>query len=199
MHIMGYDEIEEKILELHSEQKWKDIAELDCNLNKSAKCRLFWVLPTINDLQWMKKIIDEHNVVGLASIGCGCGLFEWLFQKYSGLDVIGIELDRSWWCSKYSPPLFIENMVFANENNMQNINISENYALLFCYFNNALAFCDYIENYKGKLVFVIGPKEGQSRWTDPMPFDKKFHELGWKLLNKTEIERSSDYITVYGR
>lgn len=113
--------------------------------------------------------------------------------------MVGIELDRSWWCSKYSPPLFIENMFFVHENNMTNFSISENYALLFCYFNNESAFCNYIENYKGKLIFVIGPKEGQGRWTDPMPFDKKFHEFGWKLLNKKEVERSSDYITVYGR
>ncbi|XP_076165856.1 uncharacterized protein LOC143145910 [Ptiloglossa arizonensis] len=190
---------EEKILTLYSQRKWKDIANLDCPLNEFEKCRLFWVLPTINDLHWIKEIIDEHNVAGLASIGCGCGLLEWLFQKCSGLDVIGIELDRSWWCSKYSPPLFIENIHFIHENNTKNFSVPENYALLFCYFNNALAFCDYIENYKGKLIFVIGPKEGQHRWTDPMPFDNKFYVYGWKLLSKKEIERSNDCITVYGR
>ncbi|XP_076630570.1 uncharacterized protein LOC143346397 isoform X1 [Colletes latitarsis] len=196
---MVNENIEETILALHSQQKWQDIANLSCTLKEFEKCRLFWVLPTINDLHWIKEIIDKYNVFGLASIGCGCGLLEWLFQKYSGLDVIGIELDRSWWCSKYSPPLFLENMAFVRENDTKNLQVSEKYALLFCYFNNALAFSDYIENYKGKLVFVIGPKEGQHRSTDPMPFDTKFYEHGWKLLSKKQLDRSSDYITVYGR
>ncbi|XP_076630571.1 uncharacterized protein LOC143346397 isoform X2 [Colletes latitarsis] len=96
---MVNENIEETILALHSQQKWQDIANLSCTLKEFEKCRLFWVLPTINDLHWIKEIIDKYNVFGLASIGCGCGLLEWLFQKYSGLDVIGIELDRSWWCS----------------------------------------------------------------------------------------------------
>lgn len=193
------EDIEEKILALHGEQKWEDIVNLDCAINEFARCRLFWVLPTMDELRWMKKVIDEHNVVGLASIGCGCGLLEWLFKEYSGLDVIGIELDRSWWGSKYSPPLFMENMLFVREDSTANICISENHALLFCYFNNAAAFCGYIESYEGRLIFVVGPKEGEDRWTEPMPFDKKFHEYGWRLVNKREIERSNDYITVYAR
>lgn len=78
------EDIEEKILALHSEQKWEDIVNLDCVINEFARCRLFWVLPTMDELRWMKRVIDEHNVVGLASIGCGCGLLEWLFKEYSG-------------------------------------------------------------------------------------------------------------------
>ncbi|KZC10502.1 PREDICTED: uncharacterized protein LOC107188612 [Dufourea novaeangliae] len=196
---MGTENIEEMVLTLYNQEKWTDIVELVCSTNEFEKCRLFWVLPTMNDLCWIKDIIDMHNVSGLTSIGCGCGLLEWLFQKYSGLEVVGIELDRSWWCSKYSPPTFLTNMLFVHESNTKSLRVPENHALLFCYFNNASAFCDYIKNYRGKLVFVVGPKEDQHRWTDPMPFDKKFNDYGWKLLSKKEIERSDDYITVYGR
>ncbi|KAK1122617.1 hypothetical protein K0M31_009061 [Melipona bicolor] len=196
--IMVNENIDEQILTFHSEQKWLDIVNLNCTLTKLNKSRLFWVLPTVNDLHWMKDVIDKQNVAGLVSIGCGCGLFEWLFEEYSGLNVIGVELDRSWWCSKYSPPLFLKNIVFIHENE-DNSFLSNEYALLFCYFNNGPAFCNYVENYKGSLIFVIGPKSNEERWTDPMPFDKKFDEYGWKLIAKKEMERTNDYIAIYNK
>lgn len=116
-----------------------------------------------------------------------------------GLDVIGVELDRSWWCSKYSPPLFLKNIVFIRENNRNNFFLSNKYALIFCYFNNGSAFCNYMKNYTGNLIFVIGPKASENRWTDPMPFDKRFNEYGWRLIEKKEMERTNDYITVYSK
>lgn len=113
--------------------------------------------------------------------------------------MIGVEVNRSWWCSKYSPPLFLKNIVFISENNKNNFFLSDKYALLFCYFNNSSAFYDYIENYKGNLIFVIGPKSNENRWTDPMPFDEKFNEYGWKLIGEKEMDRTNDYITVYSK
>lgn len=86
---MTVDEsVEKEILRFYKEQKWQDIVNLDCNLSELDKSRLFWVLPDTNDLRWIKELIDKYNLVGLISIGCGCGLFEWLFQKYSGKFVI---------------------------------------------------------------------------------------------------------------
>ncbi|XP_031842592.1 uncharacterized protein LOC116431389 isoform X2 [Nomia melanderi] len=177
---MSDENIEEAVLALYNQENWRDIINLTCDSNKFEKCRLFWVLPTVNDLHWIKEIIDKHYISGLTSIGCGCGLLEWLFQMYSGLEVAGIELDRSWWCSKYSPPLFLKNISFVHGSNGTDTCIPENHALLFCYFNNGPAFCEYIKNFKGKLIFVIGPEENQRRWTDPMPFDGKFREFGWR-------------------
>lgn len=81
---MVNENIDEQILTLYNERKWIDIINLNCILIKLDKSRLFWVLPTINDLQWIKKVIDENNIIGLISIGCGCGLLEWLFEQYSG-------------------------------------------------------------------------------------------------------------------
>lgn len=116
-----------------------------------------------------------------------------------GLDVTGIELDKSWWHSKYSPPLFLDDIIFIDENRVENFEISSQYAILFCYFNNGEAFCNYIENYKGNLVFVVGPSRGQMRSTDPMPFDEKFISRRWKLLKTKEILHSNDCITVYNK
>lgn len=81
---MVNENIDEQILKLYNEQKWIDIINLNCTLINLDKSRLFWVLPTINDLQWIKEVIDQNNIIGLISIGCGCDLLEWLFEQYSG-------------------------------------------------------------------------------------------------------------------
>ncbi|KAK2579449.1 hypothetical protein KPH14_002656 [Odynerus spinipes] len=65
--------------------------------NHSKQYRLFWILPTLDDLNWITEMLKNHKVSGVVSIGCGCGLIEWLLQNFSGLDIIGIELDGSWW------------------------------------------------------------------------------------------------------
>lgn len=118
---------------------------------------------------------------------------------FLGLDIIGIELDSSWWQSKYAPPLFLENIVFINEKKGKNLSVPKDYALFFCYFNNGEAFCNYIANYEGNTIFVIGPAEGQERSTDPLPFDEKFAKYNWKLLTKRPIMNFKDYIVVYTR
>ncbi|KAL6446753.1 hypothetical protein ACFW04_001289 [Cataglyphis niger] len=191
---MSGDNIEEEIFSLYNAQKWKEITTLACTTNELR--RLSWVLPDIDDLYWMNNIIQKYNLFGIASIGCGCGLLEWLLQKYSGLDIIGIELDSSWWNSKYSPPKFLKNIIFV-EKELTKIQIPKRYAMLFCYFNNSTAFCNYIENYKGSLILVIGPMEGCNCTTDPLPFDKKFEQYNWKLIDKKKLVRSKDYITAY--
>lgn len=81
---MVNENIDEQILTFYNEEKWMDIVTLNCTLNRLDKSRLFWVLPTVNDLYFLKETVKKYNLVGLASIGCGCGLLEWLFQKYSG-------------------------------------------------------------------------------------------------------------------
>lgn len=113
-------------------------------------------------------------------------------------EIHGIEIDKSWWCCKYSPPIFLKNMTFVNET--ENIvHVPENYALLFCYFNNEPVFLNYLCEFKGNVIIVIGPAEGQNRYTMPLPFDKKFIEYGWQLGKSQEISLSNDYVCVYFR
>ncbi|XP_072752507.1 uncharacterized protein [Anoplolepis gracilipes] len=194
MSLTSDDNIEENIISLYNVQKWEEITALSCTTNDLR--RLSWILPDLNDLYWMNNIIRKYKLFGIASIGCGCGLLEWLLQKYSGLDVIGIELDSSWWNSKYSPPQFLKNIIFIEKASM-NFQVPKRYAMLFCYFNNNSAFCNYIENYKGNLILVIGPMQQDNCTTDPLPFDKKFEKYYWKLIDKKKLVRSNDYITAY--
>lgn len=109
---------------------------------------------------------------------------------------MGIELDSSWWNSKYSPPQFLKNIIFIEKASV-NFQLPKRYAMLFCYFNNSTAFRNYIENYKGNLILVIGPAQENNCTTDPLPFDEKFEEYNWKLINKKKLVHSNNYITAY--
>lgn len=78
------DNIDKKILLLYKAQKWEEIAALPSTTDDLKTSKLSWVLPDISDLRWINDIVRKHNLSGIASIGCGCGLLEWLLQKYSG-------------------------------------------------------------------------------------------------------------------
>lgn len=112
-------------------------------------------------------------------------------------------MDRSWWSSVYSPPLFLKNVYFIDdERNDEDKSIdvvSKSQAMLFCYFNNGPAFINYVNNYSGKIIVIIGPGEGRGSCTDPAPFDKKIIELGLELKDWREICDTKDYIAVYTR
>ncbi|XP_066599591.1 uncharacterized protein [Prorops nasuta] len=188
-------DIEEIIPVLYNDQKWEEILELKVDYLKTYK--FFWVLPTLNDLYWLQNIITSYKMQGIMSVGCGCGLFEWLFYKSTGTTVIGVELDELWWCSRYAPLRFLEDILFLEENDINNFKVPKKYALFFCYFNNKDAFCTYINNYKGQLVIVIGPNAEKDRTADPLPFDDKFTQFGWELFKWRRMITSQDYIAVY--
>lgn len=81
---MSDKNIDEEILSLYNAEKWEEIIALSSTTNNLRTCRLSWVLPAISDLNWINNIIQKNSLSGIASIGCGCGLLEWLLQKYSG-------------------------------------------------------------------------------------------------------------------
>lgn len=85
---MSDNDIDKNILSLYNSQNWEDIVALSSTINGFS--RLSWVLPDISDLSWINNTVRKYNVSGIASIGCGCGLLEWLLQKYSGKFLIQI-------------------------------------------------------------------------------------------------------------
>lgn len=112
------------------------------------------------------------------------------------IPVIGIEIDHSWWCSKYSNkyiPLKFINMP------PEPTVLHPNYALFFCYFNNGPAFIEYIRAYRGDLVFIVGPGNERGTLTNPEPFNPVFGENGWKLLDYEEVKNTGDFIAVWKR
>lgn len=115
---------------------------------------------------------------------------------FTGIHVIGYEVNQEWWESKYSPPKFIKLNYF--ENSLGNY-LNPNYALLFCYFNNGPAFVDYVNNFNGNVVLVFGPGKGKGRHTDPQPFSANFGDKDWRLDSFQEVKNSKDFIAVYRR
>lgn len=78
------DEFKETVISLYNQKKWKDILELDINAKNNEIARnLLWVWPSLKNLSFIKNIITDNNLIGLISIGCGCGLLEWMFKEYS--------------------------------------------------------------------------------------------------------------------
>lgn len=120
----------------------------------------------------------------------------YLSDYFLECDVLGVEIDQSWWCSRYSPPIFLKNMIFVSDPESV-VEVPENYALLLCYFNNGPVFLKYLKEYKGNVIFVIGPDAGQNRYTNPLPFDQQFADHGWQLSMSKEILLSKDYICMY--
>ncbi|XP_067006503.1 uncharacterized protein [Anabrus simplex] len=152
-----------------------------------------WVHPTEQDLHYLARELTSAGIQSVLSVGCGTGLLEWLLQSVTGLQVQGLEVDRSWWESPYSPPTFIP-LHYADEDDVV---CSPQTALLFCYFNNRPAFLNYVASFTGKCVVVIGPDEGSGRHTDPQPFDSQLHDMGWTVQSATKIQNTVDYIVIY--
>ncbi|XP_057334348.1 uncharacterized protein LOC130673377 [Microplitis mediator] len=190
-------EFEARIIKLYEEGKHEEIIKLSDFSECDEVRRLLWVWPSFNDLKWLKKIITDLKFKGIVSVGCGTGLLEWIIQQYLNCDVIGIEVDEPWWQSKYSPRCYLNKIIFTSKK--KPANIPPDYALLFCYFNNSAAFESYLTNYSGQLILVIGPATGTNRHTDPLPFDRKFAALKWKLHDFKKLDNGIDLIAAYIR
>lgn len=112
------------------------------------------------------------------------------------MDVLGYEVNKEWWTSRYSAPLFID-LIYSGQGH--SVRLNPKYALLFCYFNNGTAFKKYIEDYSGNLVFIIGPGEGRGTYTEPQPFKPGFECNDWTLYAYQEVKNTKDFIAAYIR
>ncbi|XP_069676558.1 uncharacterized protein [Periplaneta americana] len=158
-----------------------------------------WVRPSEENLHFIEQQTLKYGCSRLVSIGCGSGLLEWLIHKATNLEVIGVEVDRSWWESGYAPPTFLP-LYYADEVQASDVITSSNSTLLFCYFNNGPAFTDYMKRYNGNCFIVIGPGEGRGTHTNPSPFNVQLEDqAAWNLVAFQEIQHTKDFITVYVR
>ncbi|KRT80355.1 hypothetical protein AMK59_6485 [Oryctes borbonicus] len=191
------NEFKNLVISLHKQNKWKEILDLDINSHKQEVVRnLLWIWPSIDNMNFLKRLIIENDLNGLASVGCGCGLLEWMFREFSDMNVLGYEINKEWWTSKYSIPMFID-LIYCNQETKPKLN--PKYALLFCYFNDGEAFRKYIRSYSGNLVFIIGPGEGKGTHTEPRPFKPGFENNNWMLHDYQEVKDTKDFIAAYIR
>lgn len=120
-----------------------------------------------------------------------------MLVKFIEIPVCGVEIDESWWSSKYAKYKFIP-LKFTKMPPNESI-LPANHALLFCYFNNGPAFKQYIQQYRGRLVIIIGPGQGRGTLTNPEPFAADFGTSEWVLIDHQEVKDTKDFIAVYSR
>lgn len=118
----------------------------------------------------------------------------------------GLEIDRNWWHSCYAiksfiPLNFMEDMKddFIRGSFLQQCCLlkSWNFALMFCYFNNRLAFLDYLNWYQGNHIIIVGPLHKDDIFTDPLPLEPNFPEnlIGkWILKKSLPIENNNVFV-----
>lgn len=73
-----------KILDLYNSNDWENILKLNENSNKDTALRILWVWPSIRNLEFIEETIQQNSCNGIISLGCGCGLLEWIIQKSKG-------------------------------------------------------------------------------------------------------------------
>lgn len=180
--------LENCLKSLSSADDWHGIIEAGKLFSIEEKSKFLWAWPTVECLQWLKKRLIVNHIENILSIGCGSGLLEWLISKTSGINVVGLELNESLWKSKYSPTTFVQlkftESQITNEFLKKCIQAEGNeFALLFCYFNNHNAFLQYIRAYTGDFVIIVGPNSEQHIVTDPNPLNPNFENDEWTLFD----------------
>lgn len=73
-----------KIIDLYNRQDWKNILKLNEHSDNETALRILWVWPSIRNLEFIERTIKKHYCKGIISLGCGCGLLEWIIQKSTG-------------------------------------------------------------------------------------------------------------------
>lgn len=197
--------LEECLISLSSANDWYGIIEAGKDFSVEERSKFLWAWPSVECFQWLKRILNANHIDHILSIGCGSGLLEWLINKTTDAHVVGLELDKSWWKSSYSPKAFIElkftESQITNQFLKDCIQTNENhFALLFCYFNNREAFLEYIRAYDGDLIIIVGPTSEHHIVTDPNPLNPNFETDEWMLLDFCQFnDQLSNCMSVFRR
>lgn len=72
-------DFKEQVMCLYKDKKWRDILSLSRNDTEAHK--LLWAWPSEDNLKLIASTTRKFGLNGISSIGCGCGLFEWLLMQ----------------------------------------------------------------------------------------------------------------------
>lgn len=72
-----------EVLELYNKNDWKSIINLNKHSDNNEALKLLWVWPSEENLKFIKNVLEEYGVSGIISLGCGCGLLEWIIHSYT--------------------------------------------------------------------------------------------------------------------
>ncbi|XP_058449153.1 uncharacterized protein LOC131429120 [Malaya genurostris] len=192
--------LERKISECIASKDWRKVINIGQASSFEERVKYLWVWPLEKDLEKIHACFSRFDINRLLSIGCGTGLLEWLIHSATGIHISGVELDERWWRSKYATKTYIP-LVFAETqcNVIQGQPLWD--SIMFCYFNNGPAFCEYMDNFNGKYVIIVGPRDGQGIHTDPLPSRVNFpHGQYWERCCEMQIgSENLNCIVIYRR
>lgn len=197
--------LEDYLVSLTNANDYEGVIEIGANFSTEERSKFLWAWPTVDCLNWMKRLFQENGIENILSIGCGSGLLEWIVSNSSGIRVNGLELDKSWWQSNYSPKTFVDlkftDSNITNEFLRKCANIeTDQFALMFCYFNYRDAFLEYIRVYKGDFIILVGPMSEEYIVTDPNPLNPKFETNEWSMLCYYQLnDRNLNCISIFKR
>lgn len=72
------------VLDLYKRNEWQNILKLNEMSDNKTALKLLWVWPSIKNLDFIKNTVEENSCDGIISVGCGCGLLEWIIQQSTG-------------------------------------------------------------------------------------------------------------------
>lgn len=81
---MSIEDLKIRVCELRQQNRWREIIDLEKEYKYPERNKISWVWPSLDDLNWLNNVIVKNKLGGIVSIGCGCGLLEWLVQEHSG-------------------------------------------------------------------------------------------------------------------
>lgn len=197
--------LEDCLLALSSANDWHGIIEVGAQYPIAEKSKFLWAWPSIECLHWLKRCLKQNHISRILSIGCGSGLLEWLIQKATDASVSGLELDRSWWKSAYSPKTFVDLRYMDGELTVDFLRECANtdgneFALMFCYFNCRQAFLEYMQCFDGNFVIIVGPMSEKHVVTEPNPLNPRFEQSEWFLFDCYQFnDLHSNCMSIYVR
>lgn len=198
--------LEECLISLSSENDWHGVIEAGKRFDVNEKSKFLWAWPNVECFEWLKAILNANKIKAILSIGCGSGILEWVIIRATAVRVIGVELDNSWWQSKYAPKTFIPLKFTEHPITNQFLRTciqcddEKEFALLFCYFNNRGAFHEYVRAFDGDIIIIVGPTT-EKIVTDPNPLNPHFERSDdWTLVDVCQFnDQLSNCMSVFRR
>lgn len=73
----------DNVLEMYKKKNWKGILDLNPDPDNEEVQKILWVWPNEANLNFLQKALVRFKVRRIISIGCGCGLLEWIIGEYT--------------------------------------------------------------------------------------------------------------------
>eukprot|EP00096_Caligus_rogercresseyi_P013311 TRINITY_DN5986_c0_g2_i1.p1 TRINITY_DN5986_c0_g2~~TRINITY_DN5986_c0_g2_i1.p1 ORF type:complete len:207 (+),score=37.16 TRINITY_DN5986_c0_g2_i1:432-1052(+) len=185
-----------ELIQYMEQGDWRKVLEFYEEKDQYREPLLVWIRPNVEILKFLESELLFRGLKEILSIGCGCGFLEWLINASTELSVSGLEVNESWWRGPHSTPQYIP-LKFTSPGEIPELNPEA--ALLFCYFNSSEYFLQYVEQYSGPLIILIGPVDG-FRHCDPEPgYLRTFPS--WRSVSVKNIVNGEerDQIAIYVR